>query len=289
MEVPINDDRLYPSIKGYIVHLMVAKTFLEIPECLRGLKKIQINHIDGDIKNYQLDNLEWVSPQENIVHACETGLIANSGGFLAKDTTTGEVHRFYSMQECARFFKTNAANIHHYLNSKYKNRLRFEKYLIIREGDEWPETIDSGIVNGLPKKIEVTNVTTGEVKIYNRARELALEWGVSISAVTAVINRCERKILNGEDYSYRNLRLRWCTELPQYSKECVSAGNKTNSRKPSRIEVTYLDTGKVEVFDSSDALAEKLGVKKSSLQLKLRQFKHNCYGMRVRYLDQCDN
>ena len=53
------------------VHREVAKAFIPNPDELPF-----VNHIDGDKLNHSVDNLEWVTPQGNVVHAIETGLLS---------------------------------------------------------------------------------------------------------------------------------------------------------------------------------------------------------------------
>ena len=51
------------------VHRIVTSAFIDNPE-----NKPHVNHIDGNRLNNHSDNLEWVTCQENIIHARDTGL-----------------------------------------------------------------------------------------------------------------------------------------------------------------------------------------------------------------------
>lgn len=58
------------KIKQERVHRLVAKAFLDNPNNLP-----EVNHIDGNKLNNNVNNLEWVSRNQNIQHAYDTKLI----------------------------------------------------------------------------------------------------------------------------------------------------------------------------------------------------------------------
>jgi len=80
--------------KTFRVHKGLAETFIPNPD-----DKPQVNHIDGNKLNNSLDNLEWVTNRENIIHAFETGIV---------DTKTWNRHSGAKLtDEQVRFIRQN--------------------------------------------------------------------------------------------------------------------------------------------------------------------------------------
>lgn len=55
--------------KHFRINRLVAQAFIPNPH-----NKQFVNHIDGDKSNNNVNNLEWVTPSENAIHAYKTGL-----------------------------------------------------------------------------------------------------------------------------------------------------------------------------------------------------------------------
>ena len=59
----------------YSVHRLVLENFNPI----ENMNEFQVNHIDGNKRNNNLSNLEWVTCSENLIHAHKIGLKNQSG------------------------------------------------------------------------------------------------------------------------------------------------------------------------------------------------------------------
>jgi len=56
--------------KQKAIHILIANQWIPNP-----LNLPQVNHKNGDKKDYNLQNLEWVTPSQNVQHAIDTGLL----------------------------------------------------------------------------------------------------------------------------------------------------------------------------------------------------------------------
>lgn len=82
------------------LHRLLAETFIENPD-----NKEVVNHIDGNILNYSLDNLEWVTQSENTLHYIYT---LNGGN---KTSITVDGIKFETLKSCAEHFNISAKNL----------------------------------------------------------------------------------------------------------------------------------------------------------------------------------
>jgi hypothetical protein len=63
--------KIYGRSRGFLVHRLVMELFM-------GPSSLHVNHKNGIKADNRLENLEYVSPQENNKHAWETGLCTHN-------------------------------------------------------------------------------------------------------------------------------------------------------------------------------------------------------------------
>lgn len=116
--------------KSKSIHRLVADVFIENP-----FAKPEVNHIDGNKENNNVNNLEWVTGEENRSHAIESGLVSSDSRprpVIGENIKTGEVVFFKSTKAAARKYGTDVMNIKGACNGKRKTAVGFRwEYSII--------------------------------------------------------------------------------------------------------------------------------------------------------------
>ena len=85
----------------YLVHRLVAKAFIPFVK-----DKNCINHIYGNPKNNNVENLEWCNHLENNMHALETGLTTTNMAVKLINHLDIE-YEFISMSRASEFLGRN--------------------------------------------------------------------------------------------------------------------------------------------------------------------------------------
>ncbi|MCL9637747.1 NUMOD4 motif-containing HNH endonuclease [Bacillus zanthoxyli] len=99
------------KVKTWLVHRLVAITFISKPN-----GKDYINHIDGNRLNNDVSNLEWCDHTENNNHAFDNDLMTCNQKIILVDKNTHEPFLFRSLAKASEFLGHN----HGYLSRQLK-------------------------------------------------------------------------------------------------------------------------------------------------------------------------
>lgn len=116
------------SSKIKTVHRLVANSFL-------GQSNLVVNHKDGIKNNNNLENLEFVTQKENMVHAVSSGLIKN----LAVENEKEIISDFLSglgFREIKKKYNTSYPSIKKVLKNNEIDFLRYERRTFKHNFDE---------------------------------------------------------------------------------------------------------------------------------------------------------
>lgn len=256
----------HPIIKGQylsisqnglklLVHRLVASAYIPNPD-----NKPFVNHKDGNKYNNCVDNLEWVTAQENILHAYISGLRNDNKPIRVYDTKSDTDTEYYSCAEFARTVGINGEKITRYMKSM-RTSLFLGRYIVAWDYEDWEGMLAipyDEYVNGTEKSVSCTHLTTGQRYIFGSLGDACAALGLYKSNICVAIKK--NKPYKGYVFSYvipDNLRDTLALKRPK---------PKPPVREPLRIIVLDVETNISSEWNSLEEFTNTINVKKNTVQ-----------------------
>lgn len=261
------------------VHRLLAETFIPVDD---PTGKLTVNHKDGDKTNYDLNNLEWVSRSENILHAYEHGLRGDGKAVLCRNDESNEVKRFMSVADCARHLNATATVIRNFIKSKVPY-LFDNVYELVYEGDNWRGISTENMVRVKPASPAVSCLTGNTLMTFDSSESAGRYLGISESTIL-------KQIHTHNENPYKDFRFFRRNEMTsRFEDEVYIAGSfkdvkPSTKRKP--IVVEDLNTGHVTEWENATAFAKVVGINRSTIQKAIGKNDGHWHQYRFSYKDR---
>lgn len=196
--------------KCLFLHRALCLVFKEYDNKVQSLV---VNHRDGNPSNNLLDNIEWSTYKDNNIHAVVSGLKSDNKPILSKNIKTGEILRFYSINECGRYYNAPRAGFIQHRLKRSGNKI-YSDYLLFKydDGTDWP-AIDLDKVeiirSGRSDLIKARNVFTGDVILFLGAEKGSHLTGVKKATILNHVKRGHLIPCKGWNFKWDNDDTPW--------------------------------------------------------------------------------
>lgn len=248
-------------------HRVLAMLFIACPG---NHEDYIVNHKDGDGRNNDLDNLEWVTYSENMLHAYQTELCKNTRQVLARRAADGKITEFRSIADCAREFNLPHPTLTNRLIHNAGNV--FDDGFAFKFADDPKEWTDTRVKSIKPKHVFAIDLINKTFIMARDQKELARSTGVSEGNINTSLRKGTMLPINGFVFGWDGAS----NKSPHFTKWQIELIKIPRSRADQTgwLE-TNIETGEEKLYLGS-ALAEKFGLSMSQTNNVLKTGKSPC-------------
>lgn len=263
-----------------LVYRILAHTFIGRPKHLVQYphSMLEVNHIDGNAENNRLENLEWVTKQENLKHARDINAHRTMQPVIMRDMNTLETFYFDSITDCYDEMKINRSTLQRVLqqpewwNYCYRTDTTAYQFQYADKAQDWRKPDEDKVRyfgEGLQthsRRIYVRNIRTGVISEYPSINHVAREFTVPYSTLTLYLNnrmthhvhlvlRTRSGDIERYEARYAGDKTAWMHTPDQYGVPLGTATSVTNEA----IVVRCLETGEDLHYDAYAAFMNGIG------------------------------
>lgn len=248
--------------KVALQHRLMALAFLDPGD--RDVSGLVVNHKNGDKTCNDLSNLEWITQQENCIHAGANGLSAKCLPIDVKDYLTKETWKFNSFLECAHHFKVSKDVIRNRILACQGGSRVFPEWrqYRLRSNDPWPEYVTHKPL-GRGVAVDVRDLTTGEVLHFKNMTVAAIYLKTTLGVLFGRMHAIHQPIFEGLK------QVRFATDRSWRDSQDPLLES-MQGRVYRAVVVTNHNTGETTYYKSGADAAKALGILRTTLQERLR-------------------
>ena len=181
----------YRFYAGQGIHRIVAEIFIGLPE---NHAHLIVNHIDGNKENNRVENLEWITPSQNSLHASDNGLMDKHKRKIRQYNLGGSFIKDYGSQaDASRELGISEDSMNLCLRGLGLSAGGFIWRYIEDDTPMSVEPVLKGTREIVKCRIETDEVLETFVSITDASRKLSISF-------TQIKRMCENKILHSDWY-----------------------------------------------------------------------------------------
>lgn len=240
------------------VHRLMALAFLSDS---KTVERDQVNHIDGDVKNNDLVNLEWVTVRENNIHAALLSENVEKPKLVAI-SPIGEVSFIWTTEEACSLIGCTFKE----LWQSIKDGLLIDGWSIRYNDGPIPESLRKKVTPYLYEKVSVRilDTITKEVLEFPSLKAVADRFGTSASLVNQTMTTSDRIRIFMKKY----IVVRQGDNFPEVSEERLE---ELRSRSAKPVLALNLRDKSMTIYQTATDFYTKNGLSKKAVTTLLRQ------------------